>query len=90
MLHKFKILTPLAMIICLLMMLNITPSFANEAEPASCKTLGDSNGDGEVDYLDAMLILQYHTGVIGEDDLILLDCQKDGHLNANSMNISTA
>jgi len=38
---------------------------------------GDADGSGEVDYLDAMIVLQYHTGVVGEDALDLKQCDVD-------------
>ena len=40
--------------------------------------LGDADGSGVVDYVDAMLVLQYHTGVIGNDALALAQCDVDG------------
>ena len=40
--------------------------------------LGDADGSGEVDYVDAMLVLQYHTGVITNDALALAQCDVDG------------
>ena len=39
--------------------------------------LGDADGNGEVDYVDAMLVLQYHTGVITGDALALAQCDVD-------------
>ena len=38
---------------------------------------GDADGSGEVDYLDAMIVLQYHTGVVGDDALNLAVCDVD-------------
>jgi len=42
------------------------------------RLVGDVDGSGEVDYVDAMLILQYHTGVASEDALDLNCCDVDG------------
>ena len=39
--------------------------------------LGDADGSGVVDYVDAMLVLQYHTGVIGADGLAVAWCDVD-------------
>lgn len=39
--------------------------------------LGDADNNGEVDYIDAMLILQYHTGVAEESELNLCCCDVD-------------
>ena len=39
---------------------------------------GDADGSGEVDYVDAMIVLQYHTGVVGNDALDLTVCDVDG------------
>ena len=39
--------------------------------------LGDADGSGVVDYVDAMLVLQYHTGVITNDALALAQCDVD-------------
>ena len=41
--------------------------------------LGDADSNGEVDNIDAMLILQYHTGVIEEDELDLSVCDVDNN-----------
>ena len=38
---------------------------------------GDADGSGEVDYLDAMIVLQYHTGIVGDDALNLAVCDVD-------------
>lgn len=38
---------------------------------------GDADGSGEVDYVDAMIVLQYHTGVVGNDALNLTVCDVD-------------
>jgi len=51
----------------------ILAALAPEAEGL----LGDADGSGEVDYLDAMIVLQYHTGVIGEEELELRQCDVD-------------
>jgi len=52
---------------------------ANPVGPEPGEDLvGDADGSGEVDYLDAMLILQYHTGVVGDDALCLSCCDVDG------------
>ena len=40
--------------------------------------MGDADGSGEVDYLDAMIVLQYHTGIVGDDALDLTACDVDG------------
>ena len=40
--------------------------------------LGDADGNGLVDYVDAMIVLQYHTGVVGNDALDLNCCDVDG------------
>ena len=40
--------------------------------------LGDADGSGVVDYVDAMLVLQYHTGVITNEALALGQCDVDG------------
>lgn len=40
--------------------------------------LGDADGSGVVDYVDAMLVLQYHTGVITNEALTLAQCDVDG------------
>ena len=39
--------------------------------------LGDADGSGAVDYVDAMLVLQYHTGVIGNEGLAVAWCDVD-------------
>ena len=39
--------------------------------------LGDADGSGVVDYVDAMLVLQYHTGVITNEALALGQCDVD-------------
>lgn len=39
--------------------------------------LGDADNNGVVDYIDAMLILQYHTGVADETELNLCVCDVD-------------
>ena len=39
---------------------------------------GDADGSGEVDYLDAMIVLQYHTGIVDDDALDLTACDVDG------------
>lgn len=39
--------------------------------------LGDADGSGVVDYVDAMLVLQYHTGVITNEALALAQCDVD-------------
>ena len=46
-------------------------------------TLGDVNGDGTINYLDAMMIAQYYVGDIGADDLALsaADVNRDGIVN---------
>ena len=40
---------------------------------------GDADGSGEVDYLDAMLVLQYHTGIVDSAALDLLACDVDNN-----------
>lgn len=77
--NKFKVLS-LLMIASLLLTFSITSGFANETAPLStpsCTEMGDCNRDGEVDYLDAMLVLQYHTGIVGDDALVLPCCDVD-------------
>ena len=39
---------------------------------------GDADGNGEVDYLDAMLVLQYHTGIVEANALHLAVCDVNG------------
>ena len=39
---------------------------------------GDADGSGEVDYVDAMIVLQYHTGIVGDEGLDLAVCDVDG------------
>ena len=39
--------------------------------------VGDADASGAVDYVDAMLVLQYHTGVVGDDALNLSCCDVD-------------
>lgn len=51
----------------------ILAALAAEAEGV----LGDADGSGVVDYVDAMLVLQYHTGVIGADGLAVAWCDVD-------------
>ena len=53
-----------------------------EADP-DATLLGDANGDGTINYLDAMLIAQYYVGDIGEEDLALsaADVNGDGTVN---------
>ncbi len=45
--------------------------------------LGDANDDGEINYLDAMLIAQYYVGDIADEDLNLsaADVNGDGEVN---------
>ena len=55
-----------------------------EADPdAVAVMLGDANGDGVVNYLDAMLIAQYYVGDIVDEDLNLeaADVNGDGTVN---------
>ena len=40
--------------------------------------LGDADGNGEISTLDALLVLQFYTGAITENDLILAVCDVDG------------
>ena len=40
--------------------------------------MGDADGSGEVDYVDAMIVLQYHTGIVGDNALDLTVCDVDG------------
>ena len=51
----------------------ILAALAPEAEGL----LGDADGSGVVDYVDAMLVLQYHTGVITNEALALAQCDVD-------------
>ena len=53
-----------------------------EADP-DATLLGDANGDGTINYLDAMLIAQYYVGDIGAEDLALsaADVNGDGTVN---------
>lgn len=56
--------------------------FCGEKDPNRV-AVGDANGDGTVNYLDAMLIAQYYVGDIPEDALHLSasDVNKDGTVN---------
>lgn len=58
----------------------ITASF--EAAAAAV-VMGDANGDGEINYLDAMLVAQYYVGDIAEDSMSLAaaDVNADGEVN---------
>jgi hypothetical protein len=40
--------------------------------------LGDADSDGDVDNVDAMLVLQYDAALIGENDLDLSVCDVNG------------
>ena len=53
-----------------------------EKDPNAAR-MGDANGDGTVNYLDAMLIAQYYVGDIGDEDLDLsaADVNGDGVVN---------
>ena len=46
--------------------------------PKTEGVMGDADGSGEADYLDAMIVLQYHTGTVGDADLDLAVCDVDG------------
>ncbi len=55
-----------------------------KADPdAPVVLMGDANGDGVVNYLDAMLIAQYYVGAISDEDLNLnaADVNGDGVIN---------
>lgn len=55
-----------------------------EADPDAVVVLaGDANGDGIINYLDAMLIAQYYVGDIGDEDLDMnaADVNGDGVVN---------
>lgn len=54
-----------------------------DQDTASTVTIGDANGDGVVNYLDAMLIAQYYVGDIADADLDLIaaDVNGDGVVN---------
>ncbi len=47
--------------------------------------LGDADMDGDVDNIDAMLILQYYTGVITDEDVNLGVCDVDGNGAINNV-----
>ena len=47
--------------------------------PKTEGVMGDADGSGEADYLDAMIVLQYHTGIVGDDALDLTVSDVDGN-----------
>jgi len=47
--------------------------------------LGDADNDGDVDNVDAMLVLQYYTGLADETDLNLFVCDVDGNGAVNNV-----
>ena len=61
------------LLLALAMVVGILPSTAFAAS-----LMGDADGSGEVDYVDAMIVLQYHTGIVGDDALNLAVCDVDG------------
>ena len=54
-------------------------------EPAPDVHWGDADGDGNVNSLDALLVLQYSAGKVGEDQIHLANCDVDGDGNVNSL-----
>jgi hypothetical protein len=47
--------------------------------------LGDADNNGEVNTMDALLVLQYYTGAITESDLVLGVCDVDGDGIVNTL-----
>ena len=47
-------------------------------KPQAKGLLGDADDSGVVDYVDAMIVLQYHTGIVSGDALDLSCCDVDG------------
>ena len=62
----------ISVLLALAMVVSLLPGTAFAAG-----LFGDADGSGDVDYLDAMIVLQYHTGTVGDDALDLTVCDVD-------------
>jgi hypothetical protein len=61
----------------------VTPTFTETPTPTLAKPLGDVNDDGEVDSIDALLVIQYDADLL---DVLLnersADVNENGHINS--------